>query len=176
MNMAFLLAVAQLLLAVFGSWGYMLLHCRPNEKRAISNFSRIGFYRREWIRDSIAMLNYMEILLFHLTITRNSNKICNTWKTDDFYKNDLEIPNSNWIRKITQWYSIGSYMRRSPVTLVSTLHKAFDIIQLQTILTDYYTTRIQYTTHIQLHYISKSIFLILQNSWWFQNLRIWGRS
>jgi len=51
-------------------------------------------------------------------------------------------------------------MRRSPVTLVSTLHKAFDIIQLQTI-TDYYTTRIQYTTHIQLHCISKSIFLIL---------------
>ena len=67
-------------------------------------------------------------------------------------------------------------MRRSPVTLVSTLHKAFDIIQLQTILTDYYTTRIQYTTHIQLHCISKSIFLILQNSWWIQKLRIWGRS
>ena len=82
MNMAFLLAVAQLLLAVFGSWGYMLLHCRPNEKRAISNFSRIGFYRREWIRDSIAMLNYMEILLLHSSITRNSNKVCNTWKTD----------------------------------------------------------------------------------------------
>ena len=84
----------------------------------------------------------------------------------------MESPNQFELAK----YAKISHMRRSPVTLVSTLHKAFDIIQLQTILTDYYTTRIQYTTHIQLHYISKSIFLILQSSWWFQNLRIWGRS